>query len=134
MAKKEEFTIGDYSGDLELLDKAQVENITGSQLYQIRSATTQGAIKTVKKLISEGKIGNIISISHCRSHGGIMPVTVFLGDKGLMIERGGLGSGYSGEGPRGLETLLNEFGFCFSKNWLFSRKDNKNISCKLFEK
>lgn len=133
MTKKEEFTIGNYTGDLELLDKAQVENITGSQLYRVRSTSTQGAITTVKKLVNDDKIGNIISIAHCRSHKAIMPVTVFLGDTGLIIERGGLGSGYSGEGPRGLETLLKEFGLCFSSDWLFGHKGYKD-GCTLFEK
>ncbi|WP_306009355.1 hypothetical protein [Bacillus sp. MMSF_3328] len=56
------------------------------------------------------RLGEINSIAHKRNKSQIFYETTINGTDDIMIIKGGLGSGYGGEGPNGLHKLLVELG------------------------
>jgi hypothetical protein len=56
------------------------------------------------------RLGEIQSLSHKRDKSKIFYETIIKGSDDTMIISGGIGSGYSGEGPGGMLKLLLELG------------------------
>jgi len=71
-----------------------------------------GTTKEAKKFIDENlhKLGKVVSIEHTRNKQNVDYQTTITGEDDVMIIVGGLGSGYDGEGPNGLITVLQKIG------------------------
>ncbi len=65
-----------------------------------------------KRFVSENlpKLGKVTSVEHSRNKNKIDYQTTIHGTDDTMVITGGLTSGYGGEGPNGLATVLKELG------------------------
>lgn len=74
----------------------------------IDTDTTVNAVKLIEKNLVN--LGEIVSIEHTRKAKKIGYQTIIVGKEHTLRVDGGLGSGYPGEGPRGLEKVLGMLG------------------------
>lgn len=86
--------------------------------------TTNDAVKLTSANLSN--IGEIISLEHFRNVKKIGYQTIIVGSDHTLRVDGGLGSGYPGEGPRGLENILGKLGL--DKNTAQSLVYDKNAT------
>lgn len=74
----------------------------------IDTGITGDAVRLVSANLSN--LGEIISVEHLRNAKKVNYQTIIVGADHTLQVDGGLGSGYPGEGPRGLEKVLGMLG------------------------